>query len=71
MTTDQPVQAGEPGWRVSDDGKWVELGRLKGNKGDQTYAIPPGTNLDQLDSVAIWCRRFAASFGAAGLTPTP
>jgi len=68
--SDQPVRAGAAGWRVFDDGKWLELGRLKGNRGDQTYAIPAGTNLDQLDSVAIWCKRFSVSFGAASLTPT-
>jgi electron transfer DM13 len=68
--SDQPVRTGNDGWRVFDDGKWLELGRLKGNKGDQTYAVPAGTNLDQLDSAAIWCKRFSVSFGAANLTPT-
>jgi len=68
--SDQPVRTGRDGWRVFDDGKWLELGRLKGNKGDQTYAIPAGTNLDHLDSAAIWCKRFSVSFGAASLTPT-
>jgi hypothetical protein len=68
--SDQPVRAGAQGWRVFDDGKWVELGRLKGNRGDQRYAVPAGTNLDKLDSVAIWCKRFSVSFGAASLTPT-
>jgi hypothetical protein len=67
--SDQPVRAGTDGWRVFDDGKWVELGRLKGNKGDQRYAIPAGTNLEELESVAIWCKRFSVSFGAASLTP--
>ena len=67
--SDQPVRSGVDGWRVFDDGKWIELGRLKGNRGDQAYQIPAGTNLDQLASVAIWCKRFAVSFGAAGLTP--
>jgi hypothetical protein len=66
--SDQPVRAGVRGWRVFDDGAWVELGRLKGNKGDQAYAIPAGTDLDRLTSVAIWCRRFSVSFGAAALT---
>ena len=68
--SDQPVRPGVHGWRVFDDGNWVELGRLKGNRGDQTYAIPAGTNFDQLDSVAIWCKRFSVSFGAASLIPT-
>jgi len=67
--SDQPVRSGTAGWRVFDDGKWVELGKLKGNKGDQTYVIPAGTDLDQFESVAIWCKRFSVSFGAASLTP--
>lgn len=67
--TDQPVKDGTAGWRVFDDGEWVELGRLKGNKGDQAYAIPAGTDLGQLGSVSIWCKRFAVSFGAATLSP--
>jgi hypothetical protein len=69
--SDQPVKKGTAGWRVFDDGQWVELGKLKGNKGDQAYAIPAGTDLDRLASVAIWCKRFSVSFGAAPLSPTP
>lgn len=67
--SDQPVKKGTAGWRVFDDGTWLELGRLKGNKGDQAYAIPAGTDLDRLASVSIWCKRFSVSFGAAALRP--
>lgn len=66
--SDQPVRDGTKGWRVFDDGQWVELGRLKGNKGNQAYAVPAGTDLDRLDSISIWCKRFSVSFGAASLT---
>ncbi|WP_018252351.1 DM13 domain-containing protein [Salinispora mooreana] len=65
--TDQPVRSGEAGWHVFDDGHWVELGRLKGNRGDQAYDIPAEVDLDELTSVSIWCKRFAVSFGAAPL----
>lgn len=65
--TDQPVRTGEAGWHVFDDGHWVELGRLKGNRGDQAYDIPTEVRLDELTSVSIWCKRFAVSFGAAPL----
>jgi hypothetical protein len=65
--SDQPVRPGVAGWRVFDDGDWVELGKLKGNKGGQAYAIPAGTDLDRLGSVSIWCKRFSVSFGAAKL----
>ncbi|SCL39928.1 Electron transfer DM13 [Micromonospora rhizosphaerae] len=67
--TDQPVRTGRSGWNVFDDGRRVELGPLKGNLGDQAYDIPAGTDLTGLTSVAIWCQRFAVSFGAAPLTP--
>jgi hypothetical protein len=66
--TDQPVLAGAAGWHVFDDGKWVELGRLKGNRGDQAYGIPANLDLGQFRSVSIWCKRFSVSFGAAALT---
>ncbi|WBB54999.1 DM13 domain-containing protein [Verrucosispora sp. WMMD573] len=65
--TDQPVIEGRDGWHVFDDGRWVELGRLKGNLGDQGYAIPDDVELSDLTSVSIWCKRFAVSFGAATL----
>ena len=66
--SDQPVKEGTAGWRVFDDGQWVELGRLKGNRGDQVYDIPASADLATLRSVTIWCKRFAVSFGAASLT---
>ncbi|MDG6107489.1 DM13 domain-containing protein [Dactylosporangium aurantiacum] len=65
--TDQQVVAGRSGWQLFDDGRYVELGKLKGNKGDQVYAIPAGTDLTGLRSVTIWCKRFSVSFGAAEL----
>jgi len=65
--SDQPVRTGTAGWRVFDDGEWLELGKLKGNRGDQSYKIPPGTDLERLTSISIWCKRFAVSFGAATL----
>lgn len=65
--TDRPVTKGTAGWRVFDDGKWVELARLKGNRGDQVYEIPRSVDLADARSVSIWCRRFSVSFGAAEL----
>lgn len=65
--SDQPVLEGRDGWFVFDDGAYLELGRLKGNRGSQNYAIPPGTDLAALTSVSIWCARFNVSFGAAAL----
>ncbi|MFI6514292.1 DM13 domain-containing protein [Spirillospora sp. NPDC050679] len=65
--SDQPVKEGRAGWGVFDDGAHVELGRLKGNKGDQNYTIPAGADLAKLTSVTLWCKRFHVSFGAAAL----
>ncbi len=45
----------------------IELGKLKGNEGDQNYDIPEGTDLAKYHTVAIYCERFNATFGAAPL----
>ncbi|MFN0027639.1 MAG: DM13 domain-containing protein [Acidimicrobiales bacterium] len=47
----------------------VELGRLKGNQGDQNYAIPTGTDPGAWRSAVIWCERFSVAFGIADLRP--
>jgi Electron transfer DM13 len=65
--TDQPVIEGRDGWHVFDDGRYVELGPLKANRGNQVYDVPPGTDVNGLTSMTIWCKRFAVSFGAATL----
>ncbi|GAA2767090.1 hypothetical protein GCM10010103_61310 [Streptomyces paradoxus] len=36
--TDAPVKEGKSRWHVFDDGKYVGLGELKGDKGSQNYA---------------------------------
>jgi hypothetical protein len=50
-----------------DTGDHVDLGALKGNKGDQQYEIPAGTDLRRYDTVAIWCRAFSVLFARAEL----
>lgn len=67
--SDAPVLDGPDGWFVFDDGAYVDLGSLKGNKGNQNYPIPADVDLSALSSVTIWCDRFSVSFGAADLTP--
>jgi hypothetical protein len=47
--------------------KNVDLGDLKGNQGDQGYRVPSEVNLDQMNTVAIYCERFHANFGTAML----
>jgi hypothetical protein len=46
----------------------ADLGGLKGNRGDQQYAIPRGVELEGR-TVVIWCRAFSAPFGSAALSP--
>lgn len=65
--SDQPVIDGVEGWGVFDDGAYAELGALKGNVGNQNYAIPAEVDLDDFTAVSIWCARFKVSFGAAEL----
>ena len=46
----------------------VELGNLKGNKGDQNYDVPENVDLGKYKAVSIWCNRFSVNFAAAPLT---
>jgi hypothetical protein len=45
----------------------IELGQLKGNKGDQNYALPSDIDLDRYRAVTVWCHRFSVNFGTAPL----
>ena len=47
---------------------YLSLGRLKGNVGNQNYAIPAGTALEEYGSVVIWCQLFGVLFSPAPLT---
>jgi|SRR5215212_3241039 hypothetical protein len=46
----------------------VDLGALKGNRGDQQYAVPSDVDVPGR-AVLIWCRAFSAPFGSAMLRP--
>ena len=48
---------------------FVELGKLKGNQGDQNYDVPAAVDLNRYRAVTIWCARFAVNFATAPLTP--
>jgi len=65
-----PVIDGREGWFVFDDDEYLDLGPLKGNKGNQNYPIPADADITDLTSVTIWCDRFSVSFGAAELVAT-
>ncbi|MGA9744501.1 MAG: DM13 domain-containing protein, partial [Nitrososphaeraceae archaeon] len=43
----------------------VNLGRLKGNIGNQNYLIPASTDITKYNTALIWCRAFSVIFGSA------
>lgn len=47
--------------------QYVSLGRLKGNQGNQNYALPADLDLADVGSVTIWCRQFSVNFTTARL----
>lgn len=50
-----------------DLGRVVDLGGLKGNRGDQQYNVPASADPDRYGTVVIWCRAFSVPFGSARL----
>ena len=42
-----------------------ELGKLKGNQGDQNYDVPVALDLQKYNAVVIYCERYNAVFGVA------
>jgi hypothetical protein len=50
-----------------DAGEYFVLDGLKGNQGDQNYALPADFDLSKYRSVVIWCRTFNIAFGFAEL----
>lgn len=52
---------------VRRDG-FIDLGPIKGNVGDQNYALGPGVDLSKYHAVSVWCQRFSLNFGTAPLT---
>jgi Electron transfer DM13 len=48
--------------------RFIDLGALKGNRGNQNYPLPDDLDLSRYKSAVIWCRKFTVGFGVAGLT---
>lgn len=46
---------------------YITLAKLKNFQGQQRYEIPEDINLDDFQSVGIWCRKFNVTFGAAAI----
>lgn len=50
------------------DDDFIDLGDLTGNIGAQNYEIPSGTDLDDYNTVVVWCVRFGVAFTVADLS---
>ena len=46
---------------------WIDLGKLKGNIGNQNYVIPDDVDIGIHNSVTIWCKPFDVIFSVAVL----
>jgi Electron transfer DM13 len=46
---------------------FIDLGGLKGNRGNQQYEISGDVDLDRYSTVVIWCRAFSVLFARAPL----
>lgn len=62
------VVEGTAGWFTAGSADYFDLGLIKGNQGNQIYAIPADVDLSKYKSVDLWCVQFSISFGAAQLT---
>jgi hypothetical protein len=49
----------------------IDMGIIKGNIGDQNYALSADLDLSKYRTISIWCKRFAVNFGAAPLRAGP
>jgi Electron transfer DM13 len=54
---------------VKGDLDHVELGRIKGNQGDQNYELPESVDLEKYNAAVIFCERFHVIFGLARMEP--
>ncbi len=64
------ILAGHPSPSSRNDIKsqtYVDLGKLKENRGDQSYAIPSDLDLGAYNSVVIYCKPFHVIFSVAPL----
>ena len=49
------------------DDDFVNVGKLKGNKGNQNYDVPAGVDVAAYPSGVVWCKRFSSGFAVAPL----
>ncbi|MGJ3245923.1 MAG: DM13 domain-containing protein [Elainellaceae cyanobacterium] len=65
--SDDVIGSSAPPAHPIEEGDYVTLAPLQSVSGGQRYLIPETINLEDYQSVAIWCRQFNATFGAASL----
>ncbi len=65
--SDDVIGTTQPPAHAIQEADYLSLAPLQATTGEQRYAIPATVNLADFQSVAIWCRRFNATFGAASL----
>lgn len=63
-----PVVEGLAGLKTAGEHEHLEVAPIKGNRGNQLYELPAGTDPGQWRSVVLWCEDFSVSFGAAELS---
>jgi hypothetical protein len=51
-----------------DTGHHVDLGGLKGNRGNQQYEVPGKVDAGRYKTVVIWCRAFSVAFARATMS---
>ena len=47
--------------------KGTDISLLQANTGKQTFVVPASINVDDVNEVYIWCKRFAVPLGVASL----
>ncbi|MEM6910345.1 MAG: DM13 domain-containing protein [Verrucomicrobiota bacterium] len=53
--------------KAVSEGQFVRLGRLKGNRGNQTYELEGELDPAEYPVLSIWCQRFSRNFGVVSL----
>jgi hypothetical protein len=60
------LATGDPG-KGGELGRFVDLGALKGNRGNQQYRVPGDLDASRYSTVVVWCRAFSVPFTSARL----
>lgn len=66
--SDNVINSTKPPSYPLKKGDYIVIAPLQKYSGAQAYSIPQNINLADYKSVAIWCRKFNATFGAANLS---